>query len=198
MATHLYQTGVGYRVAPQPLQKLGSLELLLGDHVIGAQRLHASKFRLGHFQTGMPHIALRAGCRYRRRRAQPRLRFRNTLLGFTRGNLCTTQRGTGALGIRAGTLLRELHLDLGPTQVGGRHSHGCFHLFDPRLKVTRVELSEDVIGVDCLVVDDVDGQNRAIDLRTQRDDITDDVGIVCRFMRLVILSQLPAIGDTDT
>src|SRR5262249_51418488 len=133
-----------------------------------------------------------------RRRAQPRLRFRNTLLGFTRGNLCTTQSGTGALGLCASTLLRQLHLDLGPTQVGGRHRHGSFRLFDPRLTITRVELSEEVIAVDGLVVDDVDGQNRAIDLRTQRDEITDDVGIVCRFMCLVVLPQVPAIGDTDT
>ena len=55
-----------------------------------------------------------------------------------------------------------------------------------------------MIGVDRLVVDDVDGQDRAIDLRTQRDDITNDVGIVCRFMRLIVLPELPAIGDTNT
>jgi hypothetical protein len=49
-----------------------------------------------------------------------------------------------------------------------RHcSHGGFRLFDPRLKITRVELGENVSGVDRLVVDDVDGQDRAIDLRTQ-------------------------------
>src|SRR5262245_51861848 len=99
----------------------------------------------------MPHVHLGCGssdsglsC------TQAGFRFSSTLLRFPRGDLGAPQRRTGACSIGARALLGEMHLDLCPTEIGGSHSHGSFYLLDANLKVTRIELRQELVSRDCL------------------------------------------------
>src|SRR5215471_21089706 len=123
-------------------------------------------------------------------------RFSGALLRLPRGNLGAAQCRTGAYSIGARALLGQMHLDLCPTQVGGGHSHGSFHLLDADLKIARIELREELVSRDWLVVHDVHSQNCAVDLGAERHDIAGDIGIVRRFVRAIVLPELPAVRDT--
>jgi hypothetical protein len=66
-------------------------------------------------------------------------------------------------------------------------------LFDTDLEVARIELQEELTGFDGLVVHDVHSEDRAIDLRTDGDDIADHIRIIRRLMRAIVLPEVPAI-----
>src|SRR5438034_346839 len=92
--------------------------------------------------------------------------------------------GAFALGLR----LRQALLARTPLRLRR------FPLLDTHLEVARIEVCKQLTALNGLVVHDVHGEDRAIDLRTDGYDIADNISIIRRLMRAVVLPELPAIG----
>src|SRR5215468_5603196 len=143
----------------------------------------------------MPHVHLGGSGSYRGFRGA-HTGFGATLLRLSRGDLRAAQSSPGAVGLCARTLLCQGDFDLGAPQVRGGYGYRRFSLFDTRLKVTCIKLREYLVRFHGLVVGNVHGKGGAIDLRTDRHNMPDHVGVVRRFMRLIVLPEVPAIWGT--
>jgi hypothetical protein len=99
----------------------------------------------------------------------------------------------GAVGLSARALLRQGDFELGAPQVRRGYGHSSFFLFDTCLKVASIKLGEYLVRFHGLVVGDVHGKDGAIDLGTDRYNMPDHVGVVRRFMYLIVPPEVPAI-----
>jgi hypothetical protein len=70
-------------------------------------------------------------------------------------------------------------------------------LLDTDLEVARIKVRKELAGLDGLVVHDVHCYHSAIHLRTDGHDIADNIGVIRRLMRAIVLPELPAIGGSS-